>query len=52
MIPNRGDAHGYEHGTAVSLHLPREDLRVLRTEPSDRPVKEAQPTPTSSQLGR
>jgi spermidine/putrescine transport system ATP-binding protein len=52
MIPNRGDAHGYEQGTPVSLHLPREDLRVLRTEPSDQPVKEAQPTPTSSQLGR
>jgi spermidine/putrescine transport system ATP-binding protein len=32
MIPNRGDAHGYDHGAPVSLHLPSEDLRVLKAE--------------------
>ena len=29
MIPNRGDAHAYPQGAAVSLFLPPEDLRVL-----------------------
>ena len=32
MIPNRGDARAYEHGAPVTLHLPAEALRVLRTE--------------------
>jgi spermidine/putrescine transport system ATP-binding protein len=32
MIPNRGDAHAYPQGAAVSLFLPPEDLRVLQTE--------------------
>jgi spermidine/putrescine transport system ATP-binding protein len=29
MIPNRGEEHGFAQGTAVTLHLPPEDLRVL-----------------------
>ncbi|HEX6263292.1 MAG TPA: ABC transporter ATP-binding protein [Actinomycetota bacterium] len=33
MIPNRGDEHGYQQGTPVTLHLPAEDLRVLEDEP-------------------
>jgi spermidine/putrescine transport system ATP-binding protein len=32
MIPNRGDAHAYPQGAAVSLFLPPEDLRVLQAE--------------------
>jgi spermidine/putrescine transport system ATP-binding protein len=32
LIPNRGDAHAYPQGAAVSLFLPPEDLRVLKAE--------------------
>jgi spermidine/putrescine transport system ATP-binding protein len=52
MIPNRGDAHVYPHGAAVSLFLPPEDLRVLQTEgqKAGRPEGEepAQPAPAAS----
>jgi spermidine/putrescine transport system ATP-binding protein len=47
MVPNRGDAQAYAQGTAVSLFLPPEDLRVLRansevaSEEQERPASAA-----------
>lgn len=48
MIPNRGDAHAYEHGTPVTLHLPPEDLRVLRAEAGGAPEEAASAEETAA----
>jgi spermidine/putrescine transport system ATP-binding protein len=52
LIPNRGDAHAYPQGAAVSLFLPPEDLRVLKAEGEEADRLEgdepAQPAPAAS----
>jgi spermidine/putrescine transport system ATP-binding protein len=50
MIPNRGDAHAYPQGAAVSLFLPPDDLRVLATEIAE-PSDEEKPAPTTAPAG-
>jgi spermidine/putrescine transport system ATP-binding protein len=46
MIPNRGDAHAYPQGAAVSLFLPVEDLRVLQAkEPEAMSAATEEPAP-------
>jgi ABC-type Fe3+/spermidine/putrescine transport system ATPase subunit len=50
MIPNRGDAHAYPQGAAVSLFLPPDDLRVLATESAE-PSDEEKPAPTTAPAG-
>jgi spermidine/putrescine transport system ATP-binding protein len=48
MIPNRGEEHGFPQGTAVTLHLPPEDLRVLAVDGTEMAYgsEAAQPTAT------
>jgi spermidine/putrescine transport system ATP-binding protein len=48
MIPNRGDAHAYPQGAAVALHLPPEDLRVLRAAGELPSEAEERPAPAAA----
>jgi spermidine/putrescine transport system ATP-binding protein len=39
LIPNRGDAEPYPQGTPITLHLPAQDLRVLRADGEPAPER-------------
>jgi spermidine/putrescine transport system ATP-binding protein len=43
LIPNRGDAEPYPQGTPITLHLPAEDLRVLRADGEQAPERAEPP---------